>query len=161
MNDFANWVGEIHVKDNGVEITRAIATHLAMRIRHGDAVIVCRNPLAFSSAFSKRWKTIIQKVEKERATKIGGSIKGELTSYIDDLKAIKFVAGEPRQRNLTTVWLLDPDEAAEIPSHVMSIYVMTDASPEQLSFWADNMPDGGIIQTYRKSSFSRIREDLQ
>lgn len=161
MNDFANWIGEIHIKDKGVEVTRAITVHLAGRIRLGDAVILCSNPTSYASAFSKRWKGIIRKVENKRSSVAGGKVREEITSYLRELEAVKFVAGEVENRYTMTVWLLEPDEVGKLPPHVMTVYAMTGVTPEQLSFWADSMQDGGTIQTFRKSSFATIREELQ
>ena len=152
MNDYALWYTEIHPSEVGFEITRKIASHLAMRITWGNAVIVCDTPHNLVPTFKKRWEKVLQLIEAEYAVTTG-TAKTEAKRYLKSLEAVSFMAELPddNQRMTSTVWLVDLDDFQHIASSVRTIYVMTtEITPPQLFFWVRQMSEDGQLVLFRR-----------
>lgn len=157
-NDYASWYVEFHPFEIGFEVSRLIASHMVMRIAMGNVVVVCDSPHNWHSTFRKRWLAVIRSLERERSSVINKESKAEISHLIRKLEQTKFLTILPNanvQFHQPTVWLAHPDSLVHIPEGVETVYVMTDLTHQQLTFWNKQLKDGGALVLFRKQPISQ------
>lgn len=152
MDDFANWYVEIHPTQTGLEVTRRITKHMAVRIMTGNAVIVCDRPNVTLSVIKKRWNKILRLLENERAATSSKVKKADIKDYLATLESTQFFAAEPEERQASTVWLVTPDDLDRIPNSVTSVYVASDITKSQLLYWVRQIREEGSLMLFRKDA---------
>ncbi len=150
MNDYASWYTEIHPYRVGLEVTRMVAAHLGMRLSFGSAVIVCDRPRSMLATIKRRWGHVLQRLEDESAAVSSTLTKTELKQYHALLTAAQFLVEQPDERITSAVWFIDPDDFNQVPKGIMTIYVLSELTMQQLLFWARQMDDDSAVVIFRK-----------
>lgn len=151
MSEYAHWYAELHTSESGLEVTRAIAKHMAVRIMTGNAVIVCDKPQTTLSVVKKRWKHILRLLENQQASTTSRIMKSEIREYLAELSRAEFFLGTPEERVASTVWITTPDELDCIPKKVTTVYVASEITRQQLTYWLKQIEGRGVVLLFRKT----------